>query len=74
MEPHSRIMLLEIELFRIMVVYSSYTTYINICACANGAELAIFEIIFPSKARLETGHIEFCGRYRRWTMADTFGI
>ena len=29
-----------------MVVYSLYITYVNTRACANGAELAIFEIIF----------------------------
>ena len=34
-----------------MVVYSSYITYVNTRACANGAELAIFEIIFYRKSR-----------------------
>ena len=29
-----------------MVVYPSYTTCVNIRVCANGAEIAIFEIIF----------------------------
>ena len=36
-----------------MVVYPSYTTCVNTCACANGAEIAIFEIIFlPGKETL----------------------
>ena len=39
-----------------MVVYPSYTTCVNTRACENGAELAIFEIIFyrerkPGKKR-----------------------
>ena len=29
-----------------MVVYSSYITYVNTHACANGAELAFFENYF----------------------------
>ena len=35
-----------------MVVYSSYITYVNTRACANGAELAFFEIIFYRERNL----------------------
>ena len=35
-----------------MVVYSSYITYVNTRACANSAELAIFEIIFYREKEL----------------------
>ena len=36
-----------------MVVYSSYITYVNTRACANGAELAFFEIIFLPGKKLD---------------------
>ena len=36
-----------------MVVHSSYITYVNTCACANSAELAIFEIIFYREKELD---------------------
>ena len=35
-----------------MVVYPSYTTCVNTRACANGAEIAIFEIIFYRERKL----------------------
>ena len=42
-----------------MVVYPSYTTCINTRACANGAELAIFEIIFYRERNSDLDIVNF---------------
>ena len=42
-----------------MVIYPSYTTCVNTRACANGAELAIFEIIFYRERNSDLDIVNF---------------
>ena len=55
-----------------MVVYSSYTTYVNTRMCANGAELAIFEINFYREIEELWPGVDSNGGLMHWPCTTAF--